>query len=190
MCGIDAEAGQALIGGLFSGLSEALIPREVECGCDQGRGGKISKQWQHTQTHTSPHSPPPNNPLILFIISQLFLVLAIHERNHAHKHTPMCRAEIQYKYSHLPAFISPSVSVVFFLLLCVVRAGTHHNPTSIRGSRKRGGFAFSRPRRRRRRSFLKAKFLGPELFFSPPKRKSGFPSISQQENGNIGSNRR
>lgn len=139
MCGIDAEAGQALIGGLFSGLSEALIPREVECGCDQGRGGKISKQWQHTQTHTSP--PPPNNPLILFIISQLFLVLAIHERNHAHKHTPMCRAEIQYKYSHLHAFIPPSVSVVF-LLLCVVRAGTHHNPTSIRGSQKRGGFAF------------------------------------------------
>lgn len=97
MCGIDAEASRPLIGGLFSGLSEALIPREVECGCDRGRGGEISK---HTHTHT------PNNPLILFIISQLFS--AIHERNHAHKQPPMCRAEIQYKYSHLHSFISAS----------------------------------------------------------------------------------
>lgn len=44
--------------------------------------------------------PPSNNPLILFIISQLFLVRAIHERNHSHKHAPMCRAAIQYKYTH------------------------------------------------------------------------------------------
>lgn len=59
-----------------------------------------------THTHTS---APSNNPLILFIISQLFLVQAIHERNHTHKHTPMCRAEIQYKYTHLYFLISASI---------------------------------------------------------------------------------
>lgn len=130
MCGIDAETGQALIGRLFWGLSNALIPREVECGCDQGRGGKKKKQTAstnahkhtrlgrirvlHTRTHTS---APSNNPLILFIISQLFLVQAIHERNHTHKHTPMCRAEIQYKYTHLYFLISASIFTPFFFFL-------------------------------------------------------------------------
>lgn len=187
MCGIDAEAGQALIGGLFSGLSEALIPREVECGCDQGRGGKISKQWQHTQTHTSP-PPPPNNPLILFIISQLFLVLAIHERNHAHKHTPMCRAEIQYKYSHLHAFIFPPFLSFFF---CYASSAQAHItiPHQSAALTNEEGSLFSSTSSE---EFSEGKISGPELFFTPlpPKRKSGFPSISQQENGNIGSNRR
>lgn len=64
----------------------------------------------HTRTHTS---APSNNPLILFIISQLFLVRAIHERNHTHKHTPMCRAEIQYKYTHLYFLISSSIFTPF-----------------------------------------------------------------------------
>lgn len=64
----------------------------------------------HTCTHTS---APSNNPLILFIISQLFLVRAIHERNRSHKHTPMCRAEIQYKYTHLYFLISSSIFIPF-----------------------------------------------------------------------------
>ena len=66
-----------------------------------------------THTHTSAHS---NNPLILFIISQLFLVQAIHERNHTHKHTPMCRAEIQYKYTHLYFLISASIFTPFLFI--------------------------------------------------------------------------
>lgn len=93
----------------------------------------------HTRTHTS---APSNNPLILFIISQLFLVRAIHERNHTHKHTPMCRAEIQYKYTHLYFLISSSIFTpcfffffirCFFLYapLCISHAVTHHNPTSM-----------------------------------------------------------
>lgn len=114
MCGI--ETGQALIARLFLRIFKALILREVECGCDQGIGGKISTQTHchthmlHTRTHTS---APSNNPLILFIISQLFLVRAIHERNHTHKHTPMCRAEIQYKYTHLYFLISSSIFAPF-----------------------------------------------------------------------------
>lgn len=134
-----------------------------------------------THTHRHTHLTPPNNPLILFIISQLFLVLAIHERNHAHKHTQMCRAEIQYKYSHLHAFISPSVSVVF-LLLCIVRAGTHHNPTSIHGSQERRRVRFFCPRRQR--SFLKAKICGPELF--PPSLPKGKVVFLQSRSRKMG----
>lgn len=141
MCGIDAETGQALIGWLFWGLSNALILKEVECGCDQGRGGEKKEanssykrtrphkhahlchtRVLHTRTHTS---APSNNPLILFIISQLFLVRAIHERNHTHKHTPMCRAEIQYKYTHLYFLISASIFTPFLLFpstLCYASA--------------------------------------------------------------------
>lgn len=121
----------------------------------------------HTRTHTS---APSNNPLILFIISQLFLVRAIHERNHTHKHTPMCRAEIQYKYTHLYFLISASIFTPFFAfsldaVLCISSAVTHHNPTSMPSLSEIGGFAscslclksFSKPR--------SAHFLAPLIAF-------------------------
>lgn len=147
--------------GYFEACQKALILREVECGCDRGiweegreeEKKKKGKQPPQTHKHTRPcHTPalhtrthtsaPSNNPLILFIISQLFLVRAIHERNHTHKHTPMCRAEIQYKYTHLYFLISSSIFTpcfffffirCFFLYapLCISHAVTHHNPTSM-----------------------------------------------------------
>lgn len=133
MCEIDVETGQALIGQLFWGFffSNALILREVECGCDWGVGENKQTAATDTQRHINTHclchtlalhtrthtSAPSNNPLILFIISQLFLVWAIHERNHTHKHTPMCRAEIQYKYTHLYFLISSSIFTLFFFFL-------------------------------------------------------------------------
>lgn len=122
--------------GYFEGCQKALILREVECGCDRGiweegrREKKKGKQPLQTHKHTRPcHTPalhtrthtsaPSNNPLILFIISQLFLVRAIHERNHTHKHTPMCRAEIQYKYTHLYFLISSSIFTPCFFFFAV-----------------------------------------------------------------------
>lgn len=127
--------------GYFEACQKALILREVECGCDRGiweegrekKKEKKGKQPPQTHKHTRPcHTPalhtrthtsaPSNNPLILFIISQLFLVRAIHERNHTHKHTPMCRAEIQYKYTHLYFLISSSIFTpcfFFFFLFAV-----------------------------------------------------------------------
>lgn len=99
-------------------------------------GRKISKQQLQTHTDTQAHtrlhhtpvlhththtSAPSNNPLILFIISQLLSVRTIHERNHTHKHTPMCRAEIQYKYTHLYFLISFSIFTPFcYFPLCYV----------------------------------------------------------------------
>lgn len=93
----------------------------------------------HTCTHTS---APSNNPLILFIISQLFLVRAIHGRNHTQKHTPMCRAEIQYKYTHLYFLISSSIFTPFcrFSLrsvmhqLCSYTSQSHINAQPLRNS--------------------------------------------------------
>lgn len=77
-----------------------LILREVVLEITAATHTSPSQSHAAHFVHT-PHPPPPsNNPLILFIISQLFLVRTIHERNHSHKHAPMCRAEIQYKYTH------------------------------------------------------------------------------------------
>lgn len=90
----------------------------------------------HTRTHTS---APSNNPLILFIISQLLSVRTIHERNHTHKHTPMCRAEIQYKYTHLYFLISFTPFCYFPLRyvmhqLCSYTSQSHINAQPLRNT--------------------------------------------------------
>jgi len=69
--------------------------------------------FNYTNAHAHTHSPQPpsNNPLILFIISRLLCMREIT----LHTHTPMCGAEIQYKYTHLHFLIPPLSPLLFSL---------------------------------------------------------------------------